>query len=182
MYERGNNMKRINVEITGVVPLLHNKFSIENDGTKKEKRKVYIAEDEAKRLLYQNPDGSIYQPAEHIFQSMVRAAVDFKFEGKKSYKDVITSGIVVSPENIPLITDLPYEIDARRVVIGRASVIKWRPRFNKWKLQFTIDILDDTNISVGTLKDILEKAGSTKGIGDYRPRFGRFMVTLYQQV
>lgn len=175
-------MKRVNIEITGVVPLLHNKFSTENDGTKKEKRKVYVPEDEARKLLYQNPDGTIYQPAEHIFQSMIRAATDFKFEGKKSYKDVITSGIVVSPENIPLIIELPYEIDARRVVINRASVIKWRPRFNQWKLQFTIDILDDTNISVSTLKDILEKAGSTKGVGDYRPRFGRFMVTQFQVV
>ena len=175
-------MKRINVEITGIVPLLHNRFSMDNDGTKKVKRKVYVPEEEAEKLLYKNPDGTIYKPSEHIFQSMVSAAVDFKFEGKKSYKNVILSGIAVSPENIPLIADLPYEIDARRVVIGSASVIKWRPRFNKWKLQFVIDILDDTNISVNILKDILEKAGNTKGIGDYRPRFGRFMVTLYQQV
>lgn len=180
-------MKRIKVEITGVAPLLHNKFSTENDGVNqsKSKRKVYVPEEEAKKLLYQNPDGTIYQPAEHVFQSMVRAATDFKFEGKKTYKDVITSGIVVLPENIALITDLPYEIDARRVVVrgaNRAGVIRWRPRFNKWKLQFTIDILDDTNISVEVVKDILDRAGSTKGIGDYRPRFGRFMVTHYEQV
>lgn len=178
--------KRINIEITGVVPMLHNKFSTEDHGENKSKskKKVYVPAEEADKLLYKNPDGSIYHPAEHIFQSMIRAATDFKFEGKKSYKDVITSGISVMPENIPLITKLPYEIDARRVVVrgaNKAAVVRWRPKFNEWKLKFTIDILDDDNISVSVLKEILEKAGATKGIGDYRPRFGRFMVTRFEE-
>ncbi len=94
---------------------------------------------------------------------------------------MITSGIVIEPEEIPLITTEPYEIDARGVVIQRARVIRWRPKFNQWKFQFKITILDDENISVPVVKDILEKAGSTKGIGDYRPRYGRFMVTAFQE-
>jgi len=67
-------------------------------------------------------------------------------------------------------------------VIQRARVLKWRPKFNQWKLQFTITILDETNISPANVKEILEKAGATKGIGDYRPRFGRFMVTKFKIV
>lgn len=176
-------MKRIEIEITGVAPLLQHRFDTENHGENKSKskKKVYNPTEEAEKCLYKNEDG-IYQPSEHIFQSMIRASTDFKFEGKKTYKDVITSGIVVSPEEIPLIIELPYEIDARGVVIQRARVVRWRPRFNKWKLQFTIDILDDENISVPVVKEILEKAGATKGIGDYRPRFGRFMVTSFKEV
>lgn len=96
--------------------------------------------------------------------------------------NVITSGIIISPEEIPLISNKEYEIDTRPVVIQRARVLKWRPRFNEWRLKFTIDILDDKNISIPNLKEILEKAGATKGIGDYRPRFGRFMVTSFQEV
>ena len=114
------------------------------------------------------------------FQSIIRASVDFKFEGKKSFKDVVTSSIVVEPEEIPMISEKPYEIDTRPVVIQRARVLKWRPLFRNWKLQFKITILDDTNIQASTLKEILDKAGLTKGIGDYRPRFGRFMVTKFE--
>lgn len=174
-------MKTINVEITGIAPLLQNRFPMEDAGhnISKAKKKVYVPEDEAKKCLYQK-DGVIFQPAEHVYQSMVRAATDFKFSGKKTFKDVITSGIIVEPEEIPLLAD-KYEIDARPVVIQRARVLKWRPKFNKWKLKFKLTILDDTNISPANVKEILEKAGATKGIGDYRPRFGRFMVTEFKE-
>lgn len=177
-------MKKINVEITGVAPLLQHRFATEEHGqnTSKSKKKVYDPKIEAERCLYKNTKGEIYQPAEHIFQSMVKAAVDFKFEKKRTYKDVITSGILVEPDEIPLIYDSSYEIDARGVVIQRSRIVRWRPRFNNWKLNFTINILDDENISVPVLKEILEKAGATKGIGDYRPRFGRFMVTQYKEI
>jgi len=176
-------MKTVDIEITGIAPLLQHRFATEEHGenTSKSKKKVYNPKEEAEKCLYKNEKGEIYQPAEHIFQSMVRAAVDFKFEKKRTYKDVITSGIVVQPEEIPLITEEQYEIDARGAVIQRARVVRWRPRFNKWKLKFNIDILDDQNISVPTLKEILERAGTTKGIGDYRPRFGRFMITAFKE-
>jgi len=83
-------MKKINAEITGIAPLLQNRFQTELFGANqsKSKKKVYIPQEEAEKALYKMKDGSIYQPAEHIYQSMIRAAVDFKFEGKKSYKDV----------------------------------------------------------------------------------------------
>lgn len=176
-------MKKVEIEITGIAPLLQHRFAIEEHGenTSKSKKKVYVPKEEADKCLYKNSHGEIYQPAEHIFQSMVRAAVDFKFEKKRTYKDVITSGILVEPEEIPLITEGQYEIDARGAVVQRARVVRWRPRFNKWKLKFSINILDDNNIAVPTLKEILEKAGAMKGIGDYRPRFGRFMVTAFKE-
>lgn len=181
---RGKEMKSVNIEITGIAPLLHHRFQTENHGenASKSKKKVYDPKEEAENCLYRNSAGEIYQPAEHIFQAMVKGAVAYKFEGKKTYKDVITSGIAISPEDIPLITEQDYEIDARPVVIQRSRVVRWRPRFNEWKVRFTIDILDDENISVPILKDILETAGKTKGIGDYRPRFGRFMVSKFEEV
>ncbi len=176
-------MKKIEIEITGIAPLLQHRFPTEEFGENKSKakKKVYNPTEEAEKSLYKNPKGEIYQPSEHIYQSMIKASTDFKYEGKKTYKDVITSGVIVEPEEIPLISG-KYEIDARPVVIQRARVMCWRPRFNKWSLKFTITILDDENISLPVVKEILEKAGATKGIGDYRPRFGRFMVTSFKEV
>ena len=177
-------MKTIEVEITGIAPLLCNRFPTEDSGTEqsKIKKKVYIPTEIADKKLYKNAEGKSCIPGEHIFQAMRKAAVDFKFEKKKSFKDVITSGIAITPEDIVIVTDKPYEIDARPVVIQRARVLSWRPKFTNWKLKFSLQILDDENISPNNVKEILEKAGATKGIGDYRPRFGRFMVTSFQEL
>lgn len=177
-------MKLIEVEITGIAPLLQHRFPTEEHGINKSKAKkqVYDPKEEAEKCLYRNAKGEIYEPAEHIFQAMVRAAVDFKFEKKKSYKDAITSGIFVTPDEIPLISDIPFEIDARGAVVQRSRIIRWRPRFNQWKLRFNIEVIDSDNISTNALKEILEKAGSAKGLGDYRPRFGRFMVTAFKDL
>jgi len=177
-------MKTIEIEITGVAPLLQCRYPMEENGVEKSKakKKVYVPSEEAEKKLYKDSEGNIVHPAEHIFQSIRRAATDFKFEKRKTFKDVITSGIIVIPDMIPLIIDKSYEIDARPVMIQRSRVLCWRPRFNNWKLKFIIQILDDENISVSNLKEILEKAGTTRGIGDYRPRFGRFMVTSFQEM
>lgn len=176
-------MKKIDVEITGIAPLLQNRYQTENNGVNKSKakKKEYNPQEEAKKCLYKTLEGEVYQPAEHIYQSMVKASTDFKFEGKKTYKDLIQSRILIEPEAIPLITEGEYEIDTRPVVIQRARVLKWRPKFNDWKLKFTLTILDEDNIGISVAKEILEKAGATKGIGDYRPRFGRFMVTNFEE-
>ncbi len=175
-------MKTVEVEIKGISPLLHNRFPAEEFGenASTKKKKVYVPKDEADKKLYKNLDGSYYQPAEHIFQSLVKAGVDFKFEGRKIFKDIINSGIAITPENIPL--DCPFVIDERSVVIQRARVLAWRPRFDEWSVKFKIEIIDDDNIPVSTLNEILAHAGMRKGIGDYRPRYGRYMVTKFKEL
>jgi hypothetical protein len=42
--------------------------------------------------------------------------------------------------------------------------------------------LENENIAVATLKAILEDAGKYKGIGDWRPKHGRFKVTSFEKV
>ncbi len=176
-------MKKINVELTGIAPLLHNRYATEDNGINKskKKKKEYVPEVEAKKSLYILPEGGYYNPAEHILQAIIKASSAFTFEGKKTYKDLMQSSILIEPDAIPLITE-GYEIDARPVVIQRARVMCWRPKFNKWKLQFVLTILDSENIGIPTMKEILDNAGLTKGIGTYRPRFGRFMVTKFEEV
>ena len=73
------------------------------------------------------------------------------------------------------------EIDARPVVVQRARVICWRPKFNKWKLHFNMTVLNDDQLSLGTLREIIDYAGKN-GIGDYRPRFGRFVVVNWKKI
>jgi hypothetical protein len=183
-------MKSIQVEIRGVAPLLHNKFdaNLHGENKSKAKKKMYIALEEAEKLVYRNREGIIVQPSEHIYASCVKAATSFIFEGKRSFKDIVKAGVIVEPFDMLLLdkdgnTRTTWdEIDARGVVIGRARVVKWRPLYHTgWTIKFTMTIIDDDNLSVSTLQEILTKAG-TYGIGDYRPRFGRFQVTHFKEL
>lgn len=66
-------------------------------------------------------------------------------------------------------------LDYRGVRNQNAKVMRARPRFNEWKLRIELDINEDV-INPGDVFAALELVGATIGIGDYRPRFGRFNV------
>ena len=177
-------MTTIHARIRGTAPLLQNKFSLEAvENASKAKKRIYVPEIEAEKLCYRDENGRLVHPTEHIYASMIGAGVDFKFSGRKTYKDVVKAGVILSPEYVPINDSgkevKEYIIDTRRVVIQRASVAKWRPRYEQWELEFNIEIIDEENIDEKVLKEILERAGRFRGLGDYRPRFGRFQVTKW---
>ena len=63
-------MKKIECEIVGIAPLLHNRFATEEHGANKSraKKKVYVPEEEAEKLLFRAKDGTVYHPSEHILE------------------------------------------------------------------------------------------------------------------
>ena len=73
-------------------------------------------------------------------------------------------------------------MDARRVVIPatRGAQIRYRPKFENWKLSFEIELLEE-DIDPEVVKAILTSAGHKVGIGDNRLNgFGRFEVTRWK--
>lgn len=61
-------------------------------------------------------------------------------------------------------------------VVQRARIIRVRPMFpTGWKLKFTIEY-DESIINSRALVKAMVDAGSLIGLGDNRPRFGRFVV------
>jgi hypothetical protein len=182
-YGKMEQEKTVEITIKGKAPLLQHRFPEEEHGEHKVRKKTqnYDPKEEAKKALYLDEKGMIYQPAEHIQGALVKAGVSFKFEGKKTYKDLMKSGIIVEPDAIPLHKKTWDEIDKRPVVINRARVIRYRPMFNEWELTFRITVLDES-IALPLLKEILDYAGNRVGIGDYRPKFGRFIVTKFEEL
>ena len=177
-------MKTIDVEIEGIAALLQHRYPIEEQGENKKagKKKNYVPVEEAEKACFRDKEtGELFEPSEHIFGALTRTASGFNYDKKKTYKDVIKSGVLIEPDNLLLGTKSWDEIDTRRAVVQRGAVVRWRPRFNKWKLSFRIKIVDEDNLSVRTVREILDKAGSSCGIGDYRPRFGRFQVTKWEE-
>lgn len=66
--------------------------------------------------------------------------------------------------------------DQRSVKVGQARIIRTRPLFKDWFCE--VKVLFETElIDLEQLDTIFSIAGKQIGIGDYRPKFGRFEVT-----
>ena len=135
---------------------------------------------EAEKSLYKNKEGVIYEPSSHVEGCLVKAAVNFQIpgKGKKTYKDLFRAAVFVEQVEIPIVPQ-EYEVDERAVVVNRSRVLRSRPKFDDWKLNFTLTCLDD-DMQEGVIKTVLEHGGKFVGIGDFRPKFGRFKVNMFE--
>lgn len=166
----------IDVAIKGIAPLLMNKYV--DDGDSKKTRKNYDDQKEAEKRLYLDENGNLAQPGEHIEGAMIAAGVNFKYAGRKTFKDYLKAGLFVS-ESLITHKIQKWEIDKRPVVVQKSRIPRCRPMLNEWELDFQFEIWD-SNIDPGDVNEILVHAGRFVGIGDYRPKFGRFIVTKFE--
>ena len=178
-------MKIFEVSIKGIRPLLMHRFAEESANEKVQKRTgAHDDSQEAELSLYKYSDGTIYQPAEHIEGALKQAAKDFRITGKRSrsYSVLIQAQVEVEPRKISH-KNQNWVTDVRSVVMPstRGRIMRYRPRFDDWALDFKL-IVNDDQIPVEVLKGILDHAGNHEGIGDYRPKYGRFMVTKFEEI
>jgi hypothetical protein len=60
--------------------------------------------------------------------------------------------------------------------VGTSKVMRTRPRFDNWSAQLEIKFLPSM-LNAKSVRGFLVAAGEQIGIGDWRPRFGRFSVS-----
>ena len=187
-------MKKYSVTIEGIAPILQHRFGVQAQTEAAQTVKMVSGQRDFSGEWLSTCyllDGAVVQPAEHIWQAMVRAAVNFviKGRGRKTYKDLVSSATIIEPDLIPFGITLPDEVttdpsqsvyvDVRPVRIQRARILRERLALSKgWQLSFEIICFDD-QLPVEVLQAILTYAGEAIGIGDYRPRFGRFRVVSF---
>ena len=174
-------MKKVNVSIKGAAPLLQHRFPMEEHPEVKvgKVKKVFVSMDEAKRGLYVDAQDRVFQPAEHLYNSIIIAGKSFLYDKRKMYGSVLKGMILVDPPTI-YHKDQNWVVDRRPVRVGTARIVRSRPRFDNWELDFTIEY-DEEVISEAKLKEIVDFAGRRVGIGDYRPLLGRFIVTKFEE-
>lgn len=193
-------MMRLHVRIRGVASLLMHKFSTQASAdlaatVKKRKSGPPDPKEEAESGAYRldpkdgEKQGQLCLPGEHFFQSMVLAASSFQVQGqgKRTYKDPVKGNVFVEPEYIGLTNKdgeglYTYEIDSRPARIKTAKINRRRPILKEWVAEFDIVVTDEEAVPIVVINSILVSAGQTKGVGDYRPRFGRFMVERFGEV
>jgi hypothetical protein len=181
-------MKKIEVEIQGIADLLQaNVLSAEEglSGSHK-RRKTSGAKNEPeewKKFLYP-VEGGLGHPSAAIESALATAAREFKADKRRTMKDVVKACVFVEGDFITLSGKTEPDMIRRDIVVnpntkGRGFV--YRPLFNKgWKATFTLVLADEDAVPSDQLKEMLDFAGARIGIGAWRPKFGRFMVTKFE--
>ena len=143
--------------------------------------KAVLSDLEFEGGLYWDDEVGVYIPGENILTCLATGAKTFR-KGSAIEKYVRVKESVIPLDYGARLTleqlKENYDFrDVRPVVIGRARVIRTRPRFHKgWRAAFILEY-DEKNIDTGSIMQALEYAGHFIGLGDYRPRYGLFEVT-----
>ncbi len=188
-------MKTIQVEIRGVTALLIHRFHEEAEASRKTRRievKQRDPREEATKNAYIAKDGTYYFSAFAIPNAMGNAGSSHKSTGsRKTLRYVVPSAVRMKADTVTILNgDGPaksFEVDSRPVTIPatKGRVMRHRPRFDQWSARFEMTI-DDDLLSVEMAQKLLEEAGHSIGIGDFRPEkrgpFGTFRVTQFKDV
>lgn len=175
---------RVEVTIEGVAPLLFHAWNVESVESKgkaakgsKEKKT-----DDTESYVYRNDQGEICLPGEYLRGAIVGAA---KFRQdprspRKSAADLYKAAIVsLTPLASLGSKDWDY-LDRRRVCIQRNAITRSRPAFREgWRAEFVLMVNLPEYIGPSTLNETIAQAGKLIGVGDFRPSFGRFVVTNF---
>lgn len=186
-------LEKLEVSLSGISPLLmHNGQLADptNSYTKalKEATSKRAKTDsdilEVRRLewlggLYRDLDGRIAIPASNVLALVIKGSQQFKL-GPKSKAGVFETEPYYrlkydGPKDIDKLYDSPGFCDYRSVIVSRNRVMRARPRFETWEVPVTLAVNTDV-ISLDDVHRSLVIAGELHGLGDWRPRFGRFEV------
>jgi hypothetical protein len=194
-------MKLIDVEISGVTPMLMSKPP-DDLGMEKPNRGVSSGPGDAKprdiaaKALYVKPGTNgdagpgkeeVVIPSTWILGSIMNGGMFEKVGRSKvttTRKSLIPAAVYITEEYVDLIqAEDTWQVDSRPVTIPATGgrVMRHRPKFERgWKARFTLQIDEDV-LAESMVRRCIDHAGSKVGMGDFRPDrrgpFGRFVVT-----
>lgn len=191
-------LKTLEVEIQGVAPLMmHNRqladptneYARAMKEISSRRKKTDADHQELKRLeflggIYCDEKGP-FVPSEWI-ESMVRDGAKTYRQGKSAVAAIFTDSegfhlAFRGPKKPEALFKKPEFVDSRIVVVQRARIMRTRPIFPVWSLNFTITINSETLQAQDVMRAI-SNAGAIVGLGDYRPKYGRFVVSSFKEV
>lgn len=189
-------MKEIKIAIAGCSPLLCNRFTDKAQGDATAGTGSAIVGDRgtprelAEQALYLDHAGRPCIPQPNLYRCLLDAGKYFKAGKSKvttQKTSLIPSCLDIDGVAFPILHEEPWDVDTRPVRIPATGgrILKHRPSFNDWRLEFTAR-LDETVMGEKLLREIVDKAGSAIGLGDFRPDckgpFGKFKVVLWEAV
>ena len=187
-------LKQLEISIRGVSPLLMhngqtadplNTFSKQLKAVSGKRKKTEEDYAELSRIewhaaLYVDKDGKLIIPSTLLEASIQDGAKKSKlgkaFKSAVFVNDDAVLDIGSKKKAVDLWGDDKYR-DVRGVRVGQARIMRTRPVFNQWACQFTV-YYDDEQVNEVDVIRAIEDAGTKSGVGDFRPRFGRFEIVV----
>ena len=186
-------MKTVKLRVRGVAPLLmHNaRLADPTDPITKEKDKIakgkkkteeillQIKELEWRGGLYVDEKGRVSLPADVVLATLIAGARKAKL-GKEAAAAVYCEQPFFpleydGPKDIPSLYSDGRFCDYRSVVQQRNRIMRARPIFRDWACDLTLQI-DEEILNPAQAREAMVAAGIRVGMGDFRPRYGRFVV------
>jgi hypothetical protein len=124
-------------------------------------------------------EGRIGITADVLLGFLLKAGKQFKLGPK------VSAGLFETQEFYPLNYDGSKDpeklfaagthIDKRGVKVTTSRVMRTRPIFRTWSLDFGVNVNTDI-IDLDDVAKLVERGGEAVGLCDYRPRYGRFVT------
>lgn len=188
-------MKNVTVTISGVTPLICNRFTDEAaEKASSGKGKAMAAGCEgtplevAEKKLYTGTSGEHIIPQPNILKCIVEGG-KFHKAGKKQIttqkESLLYACADIQDIEIKIQHKQPWKVHTAPIVNpatgGRRNC--HRPMFDDWKLTFTLTY-DETFINEKLIRQIVDDAGLRIGLGDWRPArkgpYGKFRVDKWE--
>jgi hypothetical protein len=185
---------KIRIELTGTAPLLMHSVraadplhplakemkKISKKRTKTEEDYAELARLDWQAGLYCDDVLGPYLPSLNVAKSLIEGARVTK-QGK-----TVERGLLIV-DDAPLLYSGPRDPDglwadhtyrhSAIVKVGMSRVNRYRPVFRQWAAEFDAD-MDESVLDLDALQEIASTTGRMIGVGDWRPRHGRFEAVV----
>jgi len=186
------------VTIRGTRPLVHhngrlkdplNEWAKKLSAAAKKKQKsdedhVHVARIEFEAGMYWDPKLGPYVPTDNLQACIIEGARKRKLG--KVFEALVEVVPPVDADGYKLEYTGPREVEAlwndpafvlrKDAKVGQSSVMRTRARFpTGWRCTFEVEVLDG-GATPEQLRQAIEDAGALIGIGDWTPKYGRFVV------
>ena len=177
----------VEVTIEGTADILFRRWDCDEVEAKSKAAKNSAAKktDNLETAVYRNDAGVLCLPGENLRMSIINAA---KFRQdprspRKSAMDLYKAGVITLTALAPLgVSDWDYAHKGR-VTVQRQGVTRIRPALRAgWRATVQFLVNTPEYISPQDLHATLNQAGRLIGVGDFRPTYGRFLVTAFEVV
>lgn len=144
---------------------------------------IYLAKLEFMASVYLDKEGSIVIPSQMIEALFVNGAKRTK-QGKQAQAGFLClENPLLRFDGEDLNIEQLWERDQNRftmaVKVQRNKVMRTRFIAEEWSLNFTTQYNDD-HFSAADISQIFETSGMNVGLGDWRPKYGRFVSEVVQ--
>lgn len=141
---------------------------------------VALGNVEYEASLYLDAKGRVIWPS-RVLEACIAAGAKRTKEGKSALAAMFvdTDG-VLEYEGGPLSVAKLIASEDHRLTVGvriqQSRLMRVRPFFKNWTASFEVSVLGE-QVNTSTLTTWIENAGSFCGLGDWRPRYGRFELS-----